>query len=104
MSADPKKLDTPREVAAYEAFAKLWEALVAKGEKRGWLKWTNEYPGSHLELVTPREREGQRLRLIQDAKDREERWAREAKAKEKQVAYDKAIADAEAAARKKFLS
>ena len=98
------KIDTPREVAEYEAFAKHWEALVAKGEKRGWLAWTNEYPGSHLELVTPREREIQRLQVIQDAKDWEERRAREAKAKEKQTAYEKAIADAEAAARKKFLA
>jgi hypothetical protein len=59
------KIDTPGEVAAYEEYAARWTAIIAEGEQNNWLAWTNDYEGSHLELVHPRQLEMERARAIE---------------------------------------
>lgn len=42
---------TPEELARVKTLQEQWTALCAQGEDEGWLEWTNDYSGSHLEVV-----------------------------------------------------
>lgn len=44
----------PGEREEYLARQKAWEELCERGEKEGWLRWTNDYDDSHLETVNLR--------------------------------------------------
>ena len=42
---------TPEELARVRALQEQWTALCTQGEDEGWLEWTNDYRGSHLDTV-----------------------------------------------------
>lgn len=39
-------------IKAREEFGKKWQEMCDEGERLGYLEWTNEYSGSHLEVTT----------------------------------------------------
>ena len=42
---------TPEELARVTSLQAQWKALCEQGEAEGWLSWTHDYPGSHLDTV-----------------------------------------------------
>lgn len=64
----------PGEREASLADQDAWEKLCEKGEKEGWLEWTNEYSGSHLEIVSLRDTHPiRKVERIETDREREER-------------------------------
>lgn len=67
---------TPEELARVKGLQEQWTTLCTQGESEGWLRWTNDYDGSHLVVVEETTHPTRRALIRESEQERQKRLDR----------------------------